>query len=171
MGIFDRLFGKASPENTSADHFYVQADGQVMTALSKEWKWLIGDGMRPLRFTACGDVFLSDTRGAVYWLRTVEGQLEKVATSQAEFQSKLQQSEFRETVLQVSTVNQLRAMLGALPPGKCYGLKLLPVLGGNYNFENYVHMRLAEHIGFTGNVRFQVKDLPPGATIQVKMVD
>ena len=59
---------------------------------------------------------------------------------------------------------------GALKPGQCLGFTTLPVLGGVYGLENRYAISVVEHARFTGDVHRQVRDLPDGARISIKIV-
>jgi hypothetical protein len=60
--------------------------------------------------------------------------------------------------------------LGPAPEGKCYCLKVPAVLGGAYAAHNVGMIALDELISFSGHVAQQIKDLPDGAGIEVKVV-
>lgn len=148
----------------------ISGDAQAHQFLADSWQWRIGD-MRALHFSACGDVFLTDSQDAVHWLQTTSGTFSRLADSVAAFEASLKQKAFCEEVLQAPLVAGLKAKLGPLPVGRCYSYKIMPVLGGGPELENRVTLPLYEHVGLNGDIRVQIKDLPDGAVVQVRVVD
>lgn len=165
--MFGGLFGKPKILGKA---LLIAGDTRVHQGLAESWGWLIGD-KKPLHFSACGDVFLTDAAQAVEWLETTTGKLTRLVDSVSAFEELLKQRSFCDGVLQAPLVEQLRAQLGPLPPVRCYSYKMMPVLGGSEGLENRAILPLYEHVGLNGDIRLQVKDLPPGATIQIKVVD
>ena len=58
-------------------------------------------------------------------------------------------------------------------PGKdrCFCLKVPAILGGEYAIANIGVIDLDELISFSGDAASQIKDLPDGAQIRLKLVD
>ena len=63
--------------------------------LLSEWRWLCPQRMTLVTRTAFGDLFLRDEAGAIFWLNTAVGKLNKVANSEAKFREEAQTSEKR----------------------------------------------------------------------------
>jgi hypothetical protein len=61
--------------------------------------------------------------------------------------------------------------LGPLADGRRYCLKILGILGGAYGGDNLATIPLGELVSFTGYLADQIKDLPDGATIQLKVTE
>lgn len=170
MGLFDKLFGKPQPAGPlPLNVLFAKADAEVDAVFRREWNWLVTQDLRPIRYSAMGDVFLLGS-GGVSWLRCAAGELDLIAENEAEFTAELARQ--RQTWLQADRVTELMQTRGIyLEAGNCYGYKVLPVLGGKDDLNNFTVFPLQEYIGFTGSVRRQVHDLPPGATLQIKIVD
>ena len=59
-------------------------------------------------------------------------------------------------------------ILGA---GQCYSFKVAPCLGGAYEIENVCVTDLEVHLSFAADIMRQIKDLPNGTKIRIKVVD
>ena len=68
-------------------------------------------------------------------------------------------------------VARATAELGVPEAGRCFCLKVPSALGGKYEIENVGMISLEELIAFTGDVAAQVKDLPDGTRVDIKIVD
>jgi hypothetical protein len=62
-------------------------------------------------------------------------------------------------------------MLGVPGEGRCFCLKIPGVLGGRYDRDNLGTISVEELIAFSGDLAAQIKDLPDGAKIELKIVD
>lgn len=111
MSLFKNLFGK--PKDPLTD-LLLETNVQATEVLAKTWGWLIGKETQTLHFSACGDVFFTDSTDAVYWLRTMEGKFTKLADSVSSFEILLKQPSFREQVLQPQRVAKMHSQLGPL---------------------------------------------------------
>lgn len=69
-----------------------------------------------------------------------------------------------------SLVRLAYASLGPLPDDRCYCLKLPGPLGGRYAVENIATLKIEEAISASGHLAQQIKDLPDGAKIRVRIV-
>lgn len=142
----------------------------LVSALAS-WSWLLGEGLRPRWLSRSGDVFLVGARGEVLWLETGGGTLTRIAASEREFEEGLAEAVWRDEWLLETVIARL-ARQGQVPAaGECFGYRILPVLGGAYDGENRVVVAGAEHVGLTGELHRQIRDLPDGATVRLEIVD
>lgn len=139
--------------------------------LLRNWRWFIGEDKYLLFATVSGDAFLVDYLGRVYWLETGAGTLSKVAEDQESFLTALEQEDRRNDWLFAENIaSWIRA--GQTPnPGECFGYKSLPVLGGTYEESNRLLVKASEHFWLSGEIHFQIKDLPDGARVRIKIED
>ncbi len=138
--------------------------------LVEDWLWLIGSAL-PILITSAGDVFLQNDTGEIIWLMTGSAELEKVADSYEQFQSKLQNDDLVSDWFLIRVIAELKAQGNELDPGNLYGFKMLPTLGGEYEPENFEQTDIEVHFSMSGQINFQIKDLPDGAEVNFKMVD
>ncbi|WP_288380133.1 T6SS immunity protein Tdi1 domain-containing protein [uncultured Massilia sp.] len=138
------------------------ANGQMLD----DWAWLLGTGMRPLRFTACGDVFLRDPRdGSIHFLDVNGARLFRVADSEQGFEEKLADPAFVADYLAPEMVNALRRSGMLLGKQEVYSYRVPLALGGEVTVENVDVIDLAVHLSLTGQIACQLKDVPDGAPI------
>lgn len=127
------------------------------------WRWLTGQTAEIILVSTLGDAFLQEETGAVYWLSAGSGSYTKVADSLEDFQAKMVANVdewfLPELVACLLIVEQ------KLGPNQCYGYKHPPVLGGQYDPDNFEPTDLHVHFSILGQVHEQVKDLPPGTKI------
>jgi hypothetical protein len=60
---------------------------------------------------------------------------------------------------------------GDLPEGRCYCLVIPAVLGGEYSVANVETISLAELLSAAGSMALQIKDLPDGAKVRLRVLD
>ncbi|MGO9468295.1 MAG: DUF1851 domain-containing protein [Isosphaeraceae bacterium] len=116
-----------------------------------------------------GDLFLVCEDGSVHMLDVGRGSLEQVANSREEFQAKVDEEDNANDWFMIPLVDQLVAEGMTLKAGECYSYKQLPVLGGDYTIENTCALPIAEHYGAYGSIHNQIKDLPDGAQVVLKV--
>lgn len=138
--------------------------------LMEDWQWLVGTAL-PILITSVGDAFLQNESGEIYWLITGSAEFEKVADSYEDFQRLLQDDALVHEWFLVPVVAELKAQGEALAPGKLYGFKRLPVLGGKYEPENFELTDIAVHFALTGQMNFQIKDLPDGTKVNFNIAE
>jgi hypothetical protein len=153
------------------EKFSIQIENIDSKAILENWLWLIGLNMKPYLISSMGDMFLTDSKGKVFWLNTGEGVLDIVSNSIEEFQAKLSDSIHLNTWFMVDFVESLMSSGLILSLGKIYSFKKLPILGGDYLPNNIVVMDIEEHFKITGYIHRQIKDLPEGTQIKFRIVD
>jgi hypothetical protein len=121
-------------------------------------------------WSAAGDLFYMDAAGNVWRLDTGAGDTELVAGSTLEFESVLADAERIASLFLVPVVSAFEAAHGPLSEGQCLGFTTLPVLGGAYSVENRFALSVVEHAAFTGDVHKQIRDLPDGAKVRIRIV-
>ena len=131
----------------------------------ESWDWLIGNDKTPILVSSIGDIFLEDRNEKCYWLNVGEGIIEKVAEDKTEFKEKLTDSEIVSEWFLVELVAELKKGGMELTENMLYGYKKLPVLGGEYEPENFELTDIEVHFELSGQIHKQIKDLPDGAKI------
>ena len=64
-------------------------------------------------------------------------------------------------------VELAQTKFGSLTKGRCYCLKMLAPLGGQYDFDNLGEISLSEVISFSGSLAKWIKDFPDGTKIKL----
>ena len=153
------------------NEFTVNLAGQNPDELLSDWRWLIGDALHLFMVSSCGDMFLSDRQGHVFWLDSGTGQLQQIANSVAEFHTLRQQRQNSDQWFMPQLVGDLMARGRKLGPGECYSYKKPPILGGQIEPPNFEPTDLSVHFSILGQIHKQVKDLPPGTKISKINID
>jgi len=138
--------------------------------LLEEWRWLIGGLPTLVGWSSAGDLFLRSPDGQVSMIDPGAGVVHGVAATEAQFESQLADPERNADLLQVGAVEAFVTAHGALQGDQCLGYKTLPALGGSYALDNRYAVSIAEHAAFTGDVHRQIRDLPDGARVKIKIV-
>jgi hypothetical protein len=138
--------------------------------LLAEWRWLLGGRARVHGWSSAGDVFYADDRGRIWRLDTGAGESACVAESAEAFERALSDPAAAEELLLLPVVDAFEAARGRLNAGQCLGFATLPVFGGAYTADNRYPIAVVEHAAFTGDVHRQIRDLPDGASIELKVV-
>ena len=136
--------------------------------LTESWDWLIGTDKKPILMSSIGDLFLEDKNGICYWLNVGEGILEKVANDTKEFKTKLEDNEQVDEWFLIGLVAKLKESGLELTDKHLYGYKKLPVLGGEYEPENFELTDIEVHFELSGQIQKQIKDLPDGTKVNIK---
>ncbi|WP_242133009.1 T6SS immunity protein Tdi1 domain-containing protein [Aestuariivivens marinum] len=141
------------------------------TRLIESWDWLIGTDKTPILMTSIGDLFLTDKNGNCYWLNVGEGILDKVADSIDEFNLKLKDNELVDEWFLIGLVEKLKEKGLELTDKHLYGYKKLPVLGGEYEPDNFELTDIEVHFELSGQIHKQIKDLPDGTKVNIKTIE
>jgi len=157
-------------EGVREDLIVTLADVDIGSML-KFWRWLIPETHRPLFATALGDLFLSAPDGSVWWLDVGDGQLQAVAASEDEFRRAVTDPDNNCLWFGAALVDQLRAAGKVLAAGECYCYLQLPMLGGEYEPDNFRVFDVVHHFQVWGPIHEQLRDLPDGATVEFKVVE
>ena len=139
-------------------------------ALCENWRWLLGDAMRPILAAASGDVFLETRDGSIHHLDTGQGTLTRTAGDSDRFLHLLRGDAGVEWTL-APLIDRAISSGNVLSAGHCYGFKQLPILGGAYSPDNMAPMPAAQWYAFSGYLHAQLKDLPDGAQVSFRIDD
>jgi hypothetical protein len=153
------------------DDLTVNFDSYKEEDLVEAWLWMIGEDKRLILISSVGDMFLQNENRGVFWLDVGRGELIQVADSVEEFEALLEDEETIREWFLVELVVALKREGMQLVPGKLYGYKKLPVMGGEYAPENFELTDIEVHFQLAGQIHEQIKDLPDGTTIEIKVKD
>ena len=117
-----------------------------------------------------GDLFLENMIGEIYWLTADGGDLQKVADTTIHFDEQLQDDTFIDNWFLPALVEKFLAAGLELKENEVYSPKKLTVLGGTYDPDNFWPTDMSVHFQFTGVISEQIKDLPDGTPVRIKIV-
>jgi hypothetical protein len=139
-------------------------------SLLDAWRWLIGGGPTLVGWSAGGDLFIEQADGKIAMIDLGAGNVTVVADAKAELRAQLATPRGAAELLQLAVVEAFVSTHGALDRDCCLGYTTLPALGGSYTVDNRYALRIEEHAAFTGDVHRQIRDLPDGAKVKIKIV-
>ncbi|TFF38770.1 T6SS immunity protein Tdi1 domain-containing protein [Mucilaginibacter psychrotolerans] len=139
--------------------------------LRKSWDWLIADMTAILMISKLGDMFLKGKDDAIYWLDTSSGELMKVAGNSDEFDLALQDDDNIDNWFLPRLIEALEDSGQILAKNQVYSFIKPPVIGGEYGAINLKTTDVSVHFAFTGQILEQIKDLPNGTKVTIKLVD
>jgi hypothetical protein len=153
------------------DDLIVKFDKDTSEKLTKNWTWLIGTDKKVLLVSTIGDMFLADNNNRVYWLDVGGGEFNLVADTIEDFETRLKDIEQVNEWFMIDLTTELKNSEKKLKDGQLYSYYKLPIIGGNYTVDNFAPLSIEEHFGYLGDLHKQIKDLPDGTKVEIKIVD
>ena len=133
------------------------------------WSWLLPEELTVWLMNRFGDLFIVLDDGSVQMFDVGCGTLEYVVESRDAFRQAIDQGDNASQWLLIPLVDELVAAGKTLEPGQCYGYLLSPVLGGDYTVANTIVLPIHEHYGVNASLHEQIKDLPDGTPVRIKI--
>lgn len=143
----------------------------LISEVRDAWGWAGIDPQEVVGENDFGNLIIKDTDGK-YWRMCPEDVYCKVVAENRDELDKLSQDQdFLEDWYMAALVNQAQESVGTLTDGRKYCLVIPGLLGGAYDSSNIKSAPLVELIRFSGDIAQQIRDLPDGAQIELKVVD
>ena len=145
-------------------------ENRLLATIRDAWGWI---GLEPAEITAensFGNLIVRATDGAYWRICPEELSCQKIASDCGEFEAVLQDDGFQLDWQMARFFALAEQTLGPVHEGKCYCLKIPGVIGGKYEPENFGTISLEELISFSGDLAEQIKDVPDGEQIAIKLV-
>jgi len=153
------------------DELVINLNGINTAGLMDTWLWLIKDFKEILMISKLGDLFFIGYDDCIYWLATDMCDLSKVADNKQEFYSFLNDDEKVDNWFMPQLLKELEDACIYLGDHQVYSYKKMPVLGGEYTIDNLKPVDIKGHFELTGIIGEQIKDLPNGTNVKIKIVD
>jgi len=152
-------------------------DENVAAATTAAWEWLVPGPWTIIACSMFGGIFLEKRAGGVYWLECGTALIERIGENASEFHAYLGgdrdpawDSQIEEWFL-TNLVARLHDAGKRPAPGQCYGLTVLPVFeGGRYEVDNIFVVSAVEWLTHTASIHNQLRDLPDGGQVAIKVV-
>ena len=135
------------------------------------WSWLLPQEFTLWLVNRFADLFLVLPDGTVHMLDVGAGTLSRIANSRDDFCIKIDEADNANQWLMIPLVDSMVAAGVVLQPGQCYGFKTPPVLGGAYVVENIGSLAVWDYLGGCGSIHDQLRDLPNGSQVIIKVVN
>ena len=143
----------------------------IINEIIASWGWV---GVNPTEIVAeneFGNLILKDAEDKFWRLCPEDVYCEVVAESIDDYNELINDDEFLNDWNMTVMVNEATEMLGALKEGYKYCMVIPGVLNGEYNGTNFKTAPFVEIIRLSGDLGKQIKDLPDGAEIKLKVID
>lgn len=112
-----------------------------------------------------GDLFLNTDDERIHVLRLDDGSLRCLAHSRDQFCELLDQGSNANDWLMIPLVDRLVAAGKTLKTGECYGFIKIPILGGDYVFENVEVRTVDFQYAALGPIFEQLEGTPDGTRV------
>jgi hypothetical protein len=151
----------------NATHYFLPktADEADVSA----WLPILPSPGRVLRSNLFGDAFVVDAAGAVHMLERAACKAERVATSEEEFWREVEDDAHGWQLR--ALVDDCRRAGKVLADHQRYAFTTLSAFGGDYTVENIWVAPHRDWFAFTADVFQQIKNLPDGTQVRLKIID
>ena len=150
---------------------YVQVAMSIIEEVKESWGWV---GVNPAEVVGendFGNLMIKDTEGKYWRLCPEDVYCEIIAEDRDSLDRLSKDQDFLEDWYMSDLVEQATAEYGPLEAGHKFHLTIPGVLGGEYAVSNIKPVPVTEQIRFSGSIGKQIKELPEGAEIQLKVID
>lgn len=135
------------------------------------WDWLLPTEFNVWLMNKFGDLVLITNDDAIHFFDVGNGTLEQIADNRDDFSSQADLDDNANNWLMITLVDELLVSGKQLGNGRCYSYLTLPILGGAYSVENTITLPIAEHYSVCASIHHQVKDLPDGTKVRLKVIN
>lgn len=143
----------------------------LIDEIKSSWGWV---GIEPEEIVGendFGNLMIRDRDGRYWRLCPEDVYCGVVAENREELNALSRDQEFLADWYMAALVTQARQTFGPLPEGRKYHLVIPGALGGEYAISNIKTAPFVELIRFSGDIGRQIKDLPEGVQVELKVVD
>ena len=118
-----------------------------------------------------GHLVISDIHGRFWYLDPEVRTLEQIAENGEGMIEYMNRPEVSEIWLAEALVERAKALIGAPPTDRCYALKPLAMLAGDYASDDFWHTPVSELIRFSGSIEQQTQGFPDGQVYEIKVTE
>lgn len=141
-----------------------------LAALRQGWGWSGVDFAEIVAHSLFGHCLVLDTAGTYYYLDADILELCPIG-DEAAAKAHMAKPETQAIWRADAHVEAADKRLGATTTGEVYGFLPKGLIEGDYSAQNMMRAPLAEYIRMTGDIAEQIKDLPEGAQVRIKVTD
>jgi len=143
----------------------------LISEIRNAWGWVGIDPLEVVGENDFGNLIIKDVDGN-YWRMCPEDTYCKIVAKSRDALDKLSQDQdFLADWYMTALVDQAKESVGPLEDGQKYCLVIPGVMGGAYGTSNIKSVPLVELIRLSGDIGLQIRDLPDGAKVKLKVVD
>lgn len=142
----------------------------ILKEVKDSWGWVGIDPVEVVAENDFGNLILKDNKDKFWRLCPEDVYCKIIANSIEEYNELVKDNEFNEDWFMESIVAEAEKRLGPLKNGYKYYLVIPGILGGEYSGTNIQSVPFYEIIRYSGDIGLQVKDLPDGAKVNLKVI-
>lgn len=135
------------------------------------WSWLLPPVFTLWMVNRFANLFIVLDDASIHMVDVGIGTLTKLAESRDDFAMRVDEADNAEQWFMIPLVDELVAAGVLLGQDQCYGFKKPPVLGGEYTLDNISPIAISDYLGAYGSIHEQLKDVPDGAEVVLKIVN
>ena len=143
----------------------------VVRAIAESWGWSGIDPVEVVGDNDFGNLIVKDQRGRYWRIQPEHLSCLIVAESRSALTDLSTNQTFLRDWYMTALVEKARNTIGELGPGRKFYFVTPPVLGGEYDVSNIRTLSQVELIRLSGDLAEQVKNLPDGAQVELKVVE
>jgi hypothetical protein len=151
--------------------YIIDQEGLDWSTLLSEWAWLLPSTLTLWLVNRLGDIVVVNENNNVSFFDIGCGKLKPIADSRDHFSRLLDEGDNANQWLAIPLIDRLVESGLLLKPKTVYGFKTLPILGGSYDVGNFYVASILEYYPFMGDIHGQIKDIPDGAQVRLKVIN
>lgn len=151
--------------------YLIAQPGKDWPELLSGWRGVLPENFTLWMVSRFGDLFTVHEDGSVHMLDASVGRLRRLADSRDHFCALIDIGENANDWLMIPLVDACVAAGLILKENECYGYKLPPILGGEYEVGNIAPTDLSVHYALQADICRQLKDVPDGTAVRVVISD
>jgi len=151
--------------------YLIDQTGIDWSKLLAGWQPLLPPEFTVWMVNRFGEMIIVMENGSVHYMDFSANELRHIAESREDFVEKVGNDNNANDWLMIPLVDACVAAGKTLPVGKCYNFTIPVVLGGKYEVDNIAVVPLSEYYSFLADLHRQIKDLPDGTQVKLKIVD
>ena len=145
--------------------------GNLLDTITENWGWT---GLNPVSIKATNEfcnVIVEDVHGEIWRIVPEDLSCERIANNASQFAALMEDPDFRQDWEMANLVALSRERWGVPSAGQGFQLVIPSVLGGAYVAENVCISRADQILSLAGEIAQQVKALPDGMKVNLKVTD
>ena len=143
----------------------------MVEEIREYWGWVGIDPEEVIGENDFGNLIIKDVEGKYWRLCPEDVYCEVVAENREELDALSSDQAFLKDWYMETLVEVAKDKLGPLEGDRKYYLVIPGPLGGEYGINNIKTAPLVEIIRYSGDIGKQIRDLPDGAQVELKVID
>ena len=142
----------------------------MISVIRDAWSWIGLDAVEIVATNAFGNYLVRDAEGAYWRVCREELSCKKIAQDESAYGALLSDAGFLADWELQHLLELAVQKFGSPTADRCFCLKMPGVFGGRYVLENIGTISRDELVSFAGDMAHQIKDIPDGAKVELKII-